>query len=112
MGESIAASLSMVGNTAPFNASGHPATSVPIGFAHGMPVRMMIVGPSFQDHMCLRIAAGVERANQEASLQELPDGFQRFTVGARTCGALIVGGWRGIERPSCAPWVVHCLSPT
>lgn len=67
VGESIAASLSMVGNTAPFNASGHPATSVPVGFAHGLPVGMMIVGAHFQDRMCLRVAAGVERANQAVS---------------------------------------------
>lgn len=67
--ESIAASLSMVGNTAPFNASGHPATSVPAGFAHDLPVGMMIVAPHFQDHMCLRLAAAAERANRQASLQ-------------------------------------------
>lgn len=70
--ESVAASLSMVGNTAQFDASGHPATSVPVGFVQGMPVGMMIVGAQFDDQRCLRVAAAAERTSRVVSpLQEV-----------------------------------------
>lgn len=70
--ESVAASLSMVGNTAQFDASGHPATSVPVGFVQGMPVGMMIVGAQFDDQRCLRVAAAAERMSRMVSpLQEV-----------------------------------------
>ncbi len=53
--------LNMVANTAPFDVSGHPATSIPAGFAHGLPVGMMIVAPRFDDARGLRVAAAFER---------------------------------------------------
>ncbi len=45
--ESIAASTGMIANTAPFDVSGHPATSVPAGLARGLPAGLMIVGRHF-----------------------------------------------------------------
>ncbi|NKQ53121.1 amidase [Amycolatopsis sp. K13G38] len=53
--------LSMVGNTAPFDASGHPAISVPAGLVNGLPTGLMIVGRRFDDATCLRAAAAYER---------------------------------------------------
>jgi amidase len=36
--------LSMVGNTAPFDVTGHPACTVPAGLAGGLPAGLMIIG--------------------------------------------------------------------
>jgi amidase len=56
----IARALEMIPNTAPFDVSGHPATSVPAGLADGLPVGMMIVGRRFEDATCLRVAHAFE----------------------------------------------------
>jgi amidase len=60
--ESIARSTEMIVNTAPFDVSGHPATSVPAGLAGGLPVGLMIVGRHFGDATCLRAAQAFETA--------------------------------------------------
>jgi amidase len=60
--ESIARSTEMIVNTAPFDVSGHPATSVPAGLAGGLPVGLMIVGRHFGDTTCLRVARAFETA--------------------------------------------------
>jgi amidase len=52
----------MIANTAPFDVSGHPATSVPAGLAGGLPVGLMIVGRHFADGTCLRVARACEEA--------------------------------------------------
>jgi amidase len=60
--ESIARSTEMIVNTAPFDVSGHPATSVPAGLADGLPAGLMIVGRHFGDATCLRVARACEDA--------------------------------------------------
>jgi amidase len=60
--ELLARSLEMIANTAPFDVSGHPATSVPAGLSDGLPVGMMIVGRHFGDGTCLRVARAYENA--------------------------------------------------
>ncbi|MGE5135428.1 MAG: amidase [Gemmatimonadota bacterium] len=60
--ESIARSTEMIVNTAPFDVSGHPATSVPAGLADGLPAGLMIVGRHFGDATCLRVARACEVA--------------------------------------------------
>jgi amidase len=60
--ESIARSTEMIVNTAPFDVTGHPATSVPAGLADGLPVGLMIVGRRFGDAACLRAAHAFEEA--------------------------------------------------
>jgi amidase len=57
----IARALEMIPNTAPFDVSGHPATSVPAGLAEGLPVGMMIVGKRFGDATCLRVGHAYEQ---------------------------------------------------
>jgi amidase len=57
----ISRALEMIPNTAPFDVSGHPATSVPAGLADGLPVGMMIVGKRFDDAACLRVAHAYEQ---------------------------------------------------
>jgi amidase len=60
--EKVARSLEMIPNTAPFDVSGHPATSVPAGLSDGLPVGLMIVGRRGADGMCLRVAQAYESA--------------------------------------------------
>lgn len=45
--EYVHSALDMLANTAPFDLTGHPATSIPVGLADGLPVAMMIVSPRF-----------------------------------------------------------------
>ena len=59
--ETISAALNMEGNTGPFDASGHPALSVPCGFERGLPVGLMFVGRHFDEGAVLRAARAVER---------------------------------------------------
>ena len=58
----IECSTGMIANTAPFDVSGHPATSVPTGLARGLPAGLMIVGRHFDDAACLRTARAFEAA--------------------------------------------------
>ncbi|KAI0017813.1 amidase signature enzyme [Xylariomycetidae sp. FL0641] len=58
----------LLANTAPFNNSGHPAITIPVGFvparedpAVRLPVGMQIVGRKFADVDCLRAAAAWEK---------------------------------------------------
>lgn len=53
--------LDMVGNTAVFDLTGHPACSVPAGFVDGVPTGMMIVGRRFADTTVLRVAHAFEQ---------------------------------------------------
>jgi aspartyl-tRNA(Asn)/glutamyl-tRNA(Gln) amidotransferase subunit A len=49
--------------TFPFNLSGHPAASVPAGFAaKGLPVGLQIIGPRHRDDLVLQIAYAYEQA--------------------------------------------------
>ncbi len=48
-------------NTGPFNATGHPALSVPCGKVNGLPVGLMLIGKHFQDATLLKIAHAFEK---------------------------------------------------
>ncbi|MGE3305412.1 MAG: amidase [Rhizobiaceae bacterium] len=50
----------MVGNTAPFNASGFPAMSVPCGMSEGLPIGMMLVGDNYAETTIYRAASAFE----------------------------------------------------
>jgi amidase len=58
---SVGRALEMIVNAAPFDVSGHPATSVPAGLSDGLPVGMMIIGKRFEDATCLRVAHAFEQ---------------------------------------------------
>jgi amidase len=60
--EYLMRALEMIPNTAPFDVTGHPATSVPAGLVDGLPVGMMIIGRHFADATCLRVAGAFEEA--------------------------------------------------
>ncbi|MBL6598210.1 MAG: amidase [Alphaproteobacteria bacterium] len=49
--------------TTPFNVTGNPAMSIPIGFAeNGLPLSMQIIGPYFDETMVLRVGQAYESA--------------------------------------------------
>lgn len=60
--ESLALDTEMIVNTAPFDVTGHPATTVPAGLVDGLPAGLMIVGRQFGDAACLRVAQACETA--------------------------------------------------
>jgi amidase len=59
--ERVIMGWNMQGNTSPFDVTGHPAISVPCGWAAGLPVGLMLVGRHFDEGTVLRVAAAVER---------------------------------------------------
>lgn len=61
LSERVSLGLPMVGNTAPYNASGHPAISLPCGMHDGLPVGLMLIGRHFGDADLLATAAFFEK---------------------------------------------------
>ncbi|WP_226782463.1 amidase [Oceaniglobus trochenteri] len=55
--------------TIPFNMTGHPALSVPMGLADGLPLGLQIVGRRGDETTLLRIGAAFEAATDHAILQ-------------------------------------------
>ena len=51
----------MIGNTAPFDATGHPSMSIPAGLSRGLPVGMMLTGRLGEDDVVLRAAHAYEQ---------------------------------------------------
>ncbi|MEM7059497.1 MAG: amidase [Pseudomonadota bacterium] len=52
----------MLGNTAPFDVSGHPAMAIPCGMSDGLPVSMMLVGRRYEEATIYRAAGAFEAA--------------------------------------------------
>ena len=59
--EYVARALEMIGNTAPFDVTGHPAITVPCAVSQGLPVGMMLVGRTGEDDTVLRAADAFQR---------------------------------------------------
>ncbi len=53
--------LHMINNTPQFNATGHPAISVPCGMADDLPIGMMVVSKHFDDLTVLQVADAFEK---------------------------------------------------
>jgi amidase len=51
----------MLGNTAPFDLTGHPSLSVPCAKSHGLPVGLMLTGRHFEDATLLAVAHAFEQ---------------------------------------------------
>ena len=60
--EYIQRALEMIGNTAPFDVTHHPAMSVPCGMVDGLPVGMMLVGKHFDEPTIYRAAQAFEKS--------------------------------------------------
>ena len=94
--EYLARSLEMIANTAPFDVTGHPATSVPAGLVDGLPAGLMIVGRHFDDATCLRVAHAFEHAVGGFPVPPVVRESQRLTSTARsTYGPRGRGAGRG-----------------
>jgi amidase len=52
----------MLGNTAPFDMTGHPSLTVPCAKPGGLPVGLMLTGRHFDEMTLLRIADAFERS--------------------------------------------------
>ncbi len=58
----IQRAFEMVGNTAPFDVTGHPAMSIPCGLSEGLPVGMMLVAKHWQESTIYRAAYAFEQS--------------------------------------------------
>jgi len=52
--------LEMIGNTSPFDITGHPAMSVPCGTVDGLPVGLMLIGRHLDESTIYRAAQALE----------------------------------------------------
>ena len=59
--EYVDKALNMLGNTAPFDCSGHPAMNVPCGMHKGLPIGMMLVGKRYDDASVIQAAHAFEK---------------------------------------------------
>ena len=55
--------------TIPFNLSGHPALTVPMGFHRGLPMGLQIIGARDADRLVLSIGAAFEAATDHSALR-------------------------------------------
>ena len=60
--ESCARGFEMIANTAPFDASGHPAISIPCGSSNGLPIGLMLIGKHWDEATIYRAAHAYEQA--------------------------------------------------
>ncbi len=60
--ENLGRALEMINNTCPFDASGHPAISLPCGMVDSLPVGMMLIGRKFDEATVLRASDAFETA--------------------------------------------------
>jgi amidase len=58
----IQRAFEMVPNTAPFNATGHPAMTLPCGMSDGLPIGLMLIGKYWDEPTIYRAAAAFEGA--------------------------------------------------
>jgi len=54
-----------IGNTVPFNLTGHPAISIPCGTLDGLPVGLMLVAPKNEEALLYRVARIFEQENPD-----------------------------------------------
>jgi len=58
----IQRAFEMLANTAPFDATGHPAMSIPCGMSDGLPTGLMMIGRHYGESTIYRAAAAFEKA--------------------------------------------------
>jgi amidase len=60
--EVVARAFEMIGNTAPFDVTGHPAMTVPCGLSDGLPAGLMLIGKDFDEATIYQAASAFEAA--------------------------------------------------
>ena len=60
MAENVQRAFEMVGNTCPFDVSGHPALTLPVGMSEGLPIGMMLVGKHYDEVTLYKAAFAFE----------------------------------------------------
>jgi amidase len=60
--EYVGRALDMVGNTCPFDASGHPGMNIPCGKSDGLPIGLMLVARRYDEATVFRAAAAFEKS--------------------------------------------------
>jgi amidase len=60
--EVVARAFEMIGNTAPFDVTGHPAMSIPCGLSDGLPVGLMLIGKDYDEATIYQAASAFEKA--------------------------------------------------
>ena len=58
----IQRAFEMLANTATFDATGHPAMSIPCGLSDGLPIGLMMIGRHYGESTIYRAAAAFEKA--------------------------------------------------
>jgi amidase len=58
----IQRAFEMLPNTAPFDATGHPAMSIPCGMSDGLPIGLMLIGKHYGESTIYRAAQAFEKA--------------------------------------------------
>jgi amidase len=58
----IQRAFEMLANTAPFDATGHPAMNIPCGMSDGLPTGLMMIGRHYGESTIYRAAAAFEKA--------------------------------------------------
>ena len=61
---SIQRAFEMIANTAPFDATGHPAMSLPCGQSDGLPIGLMLIGKHWEESTIYRAAHAFEQAGE------------------------------------------------
>ena len=61
LSELITHGWNMLGNTAPFDLTGHPSISIPCAKSNGLPVGLMLTGRYFDDATVLAVAHAFEQ---------------------------------------------------
>ena len=69
LSEVLQRAFEMIGNTAPFDVTGHPAMSVPCGMSQGLPVGMMLVGKHCAETMIYQAAHAFEQSEDWKSIR-------------------------------------------
>jgi amidase len=61
--DTISRAFEMIGNTAPFDVTGHPAMSLPCGMSDGLPAGLMLIGKAFDESAIYRAAHAFEKSH-------------------------------------------------
>jgi amidase len=57
----IQRAFEMIANTCPFDTTGHPAMTIPVGLSEGLPIGMMLIGKHYEESTIYRAASAFER---------------------------------------------------